>query len=471
VSRQAKGPSNPAKRWRVWWLNPAIAFSVPAAIAGLTAYYTDTSGYQNFWRTPKYFDLSSLGLLLGVVIIFVLGCVIGAGRRVDGGHDSSTDWTLGIRWQSVRLLFRLSFILTMMAYGIWFAVGIQHGLRLGLIYDLIRGASGATYYLHDEYLPTIPGVTTATQFGLAVIALGVPLGAATGWRGVRWQCLTVFTLALVRAFINSERLAVIELLVPFVVSFVWLRPPTGRRARRLTQAAPVLGPVFLYVFFGAAEYFRSWSAFYANRESSFWTFIGLRLMGYYTTALNNGALLWRVRNPLALGLAPMTLEFLGHFPILGDVLRFLFPYVFSSVMISAARYDALLTTSANRELNNPSGIFAPFVDYGLTAGLLYWLLCGSICGCLYKEFKLRTAAGIFLYPMLYIGLIEATRLLYWADGRFFPPMFLLVISSLFVLPKRRRTLRDPGMAAGNKTARLSRSSGGSVTPLGQQDSP
>ena len=285
MSRQAKGPSNPAELWRVWWLNPAVAFSVPAVIAGLTAYYTDTSGYQNFWRTLKYFDLSSLGLLLGVVIIFVLGCVIGSARRGAVDPDSSTNWTRGIRWQSVRLLFRLSFILTVVAYGIWFAVGIKHGLSLSVVYDVIRGTSGATHYLRDEYLPTIPGVTTATQFGLAVIALGVPLGVATGWRGVRWQCLTVFTLALIRAFLNSERLAVIELLVPLVVSFVWLRPPAGRRARRLTQATPVLGPVFLYVFFGAAEYFRSWSAFYANRESSFWTSLGYGSWG--TTRLRS----------------------------------------------------------------------------------------------------------------------------------------------------------------------------------------
>jgi hypothetical protein len=447
VSRQAKGAANPAAIWRVWWLNPAVAFSVPAVIAGVTAYNTDSSGYQNFWRTPKYFDLSSLGLLLGVVIIFVLGCLIGAARRGEGGHDSSTNWMLSIRWQSVRVLFGLSFILTVVAYAVWLAVGIKHGLRFSVISDVIRGSSGANYNIREEYLPTIPGVTTATQFGLAVIALGVPLGVATGWRGVRWRCLVVFALALVRAFLNSERLAVIELLVPFVISFVWLCPPASRRARGLTQAAPVLGPVFLYVFFGAAEYFRSWSNFYANRESSFWTFIGLRLMGYYTTALNNGALLWKVRNPLSLGLAPMTLEFVGRFPILSDVLRFIFPYLFASVTTSDARYTALLATSANPELNNPSGIFGPLSDYGVMGGLLYWLLCGLVCGYLYKEFTRHTAAGVFLYPMLYISLIEATRVLYWAGGRFFPAMFLLVVSVLFVVRKGRvRSLSSPLLA-------------------------
>jgi hypothetical protein len=437
VSRQAKGAANPGAIWRVWWLNPAVALGVPAVITGVTAYNTDSSAYQTFWRTPKYFDLPSLELLLGVVITFVFGCILGAARRGAVDLDSSTNWTLSIRWQSVRMLFRLSFILTAVAYGIWFASAIAHGLSLSVVYDVIRRSSDATFDIRDAYLATIPGVTTATQFGLAVIALGVPLGAATGWRGVRWQCLAVILLAFVRAFLNSERLAVTELLVPLVVSFTWLRPPTGRRARRLTQAAPVLGLVFLYIFFGAGEYFRSWSEFYAKRESSFWSFIGLRLMGYYTTALNNGALLWRVRNPLSLGLTPMTLAFIGRFPILGDVARFLFPYLFSSVTTSDARYAALLATSANPELTNPSGIFGPIADYGVMEGLLYWLLCGLLCGYLYKEFKLHSAAGVFLYPVLYIGLIEAPRVLYWAQGRFLPTMFLLVVSVLFVVRKSR----------------------------------
>jgi hypothetical protein len=77
------------------------------------------------------------------------------------------------------------------------------------------------------------------------------------------------------------------------------------------------------------------------------------------------------------------------------------------------------------------------VDYGVIGGLLYWLLCGLVCGYLYKEFQLRTTAGVFLYPMLFISLIEASRVLYWAEGRFFPPMFLLVISVLYVFRTHR----------------------------------
>jgi oligosaccharide repeat unit polymerase len=427
----------PPPTWRVWWLNPSVAFSIPAVITGVAAYVTAASAYAKYWRTAKYFDLPALSLLLGAVLVFVCGCVLGAARRSDASRNAPTDWKDSVRWPAVRLLFTLSFVLTLVAYVVWFCIAIKNGLRFSVISEVLHGVSGATYNLRDQYLATIPGVTTATQFGIAVIGLGVPLGAAFGWRRVRWQMAIVFALSVVRAFLNSERLAIIELLVPFIVSYIWLCPPASPRGRKLTRIAPVAGPVLLYFFFAAAEYFRSWKSFYVNRESSFWSFIGLRLTGYYTTALNNGALVWKVKDPLAYQGAPQTLDFLWRFPVINHLMPILVPYFHVSLSNSEVHYADLLTAAANLELNNPSGIFGPVVDYGVIGGLLYWLLCGLVCGYLYKEFTQRTAAGIFLYPMLFISLIEAPRVLYWAEGRFFPPMFLLVFSVLFVFRTQR----------------------------------
>jgi hypothetical protein len=437
VSEKSTQVYKPAENGGVWWLSPAVAFSLPAVIAGITAYITASSSYLNFWRTPKYFDIRCLGLLLGVVVVFSGGCLLGGARRRGTARAASADWSLGVRWQLVRMLFRLSFILTVLAYAIWFSMAIKSGLRFSAILDVIHSTGGATDDLRVEYLKTIPGVTTATQFGLAVIVLGVPLGVVTSWKRVRWQLLTVFVLALVRSFLNSERLATIELLVPFIVSVISFRPPATRRARRVIQAAPVFGPLILFIFFAASEYFRSWSTFYSNRETSFWSFVGLRLMGYYTTALNNGAMLWRVTSPLSYRLEPVTLDFIWRFPFMNKVLPLVLPYFGVSAQVSDYRYDALLQATVNPELNNPSGVFGPIVDYGVAGGLLYWFLCGLICGYLFKELRLHKPIGMFLYPLLYVGLIEVSRILYWSEGRLFPAMFLLVISALFILPNRR----------------------------------
>jgi hypothetical protein len=424
----------------VWWLNPAVAFGVPTMIVGVIAYSLGSGDYQQFWRTAKYFDFSCFNLLLAVVFTFVCGCLLGAARRSGRERVSTTDWKLAVRWQSVRLLFNVCFVLSVLAYAIWLAAGIKKGLDLGMILGILRGASDAHYLLRYDYLTTIPGVTTGTQLGITVIVLGVPLGVVNGWRTVRWQLAIVLVLGLIRTFLNSERLAIIELLVPFVVSLIWLQPATSRRLRLLTRSAPIIAGMFLYCFFGAAEYFRSWLDSYARTESNFWEFVAVRLTGYYTTALNNGALLWKVDGPFPLQLPPITLDFVWHFPIIKDLLPVLFPALRAYAGdVADARYTDLLSASANPELTNPSGVFSPLIDYGLTGGLLYWLVCGLICGYLYREFRLRSVAGIFLYPALFISLIEATRVLYWCEGRFFPAMFALVIGVLFMFRETRST--------------------------------
>jgi oligosaccharide repeat unit polymerase len=444
VSESTRQVYNPAGNAGAWWLHPAVAFSLPVVIAGVTAYSTGYSEYSRFWHTHKYFDLSCLSLLFGVVSVFAVGCLLGGARRRETASQPAADWKLDVRWQLVRTLFNLSFALTIIAYSIWFGVAIKNGLRPGVIFEVLHSSADAAGDAVNEHLKTIPGITTGTQFGLVVMALGVPLGAVIGWRRVRWQMLAVLGLAFIRSFLNSERLAIIELLVPFIVSFISFRPPRTRRVHRLVQAAPLFGPILLFFFFAGAEYFRSWTTFYSQRESSFWGFISLRLMGYYTTALNNGAMLWRVSKPLSYGLEPSTLDFLWRFPGANQLLPSVLPYFGVSAQVSDYRYDALLQAAANPELTNPSGVFGPIVDYGVAGGLLYWFLCGLLCGYLYKQLRLHKPAGMFIYPLLYVGLVEAARILYWAEGRLFPAMFLLVVSVLFILSNRRtRTQVSP----------------------------
>jgi oligosaccharide repeat unit polymerase len=442
VSDQTKHASDPATLEGAWWLHPVVVFSMPVVIAGITAYYTNGASYLRHWRTQKYFDASALGLLAVVVLTFACGCLFGGARRRKSGQHYSADWKRDIRWTLVKTLFNLSFTLTIVAYTIWFGMAIKNGLRPSVIYSLLSSSGSTTNSPLDEHLKTIPGVTTATQFGLAVIVLGVPLGTVAGWRRVRWQIMAVFALALVRSFLNSERLAIIELLIPFIVAFISFRRPRSELTFRIIQATPIFGPVLLFFFFAGMEYFRSWTVFYSRTESSFWSFIALRLMGYYTTALNNGAMLWKISGPLSYRLEPATQDFIWRFPFVNQLLPVLSRSFAIPATVSDYRYDALLKAAANPELTNPSGVFGPIVDYGVAGGLLYWFLCGLVCGYLYKELKLRRPAGMFLYPLLYTGLAEAARILYWGEGRLLPSMLLLIIGSCFFLSNRGMGIRS-----------------------------
>ena len=64
-------------------------------------------------------------------------------------------------------------LLTIAGYGIWLLIGLRNGFSLGIIRDLLQGVDKSTAdMIKTEIFPTIPGVTTATQFGIAAVLLG-----------------------------------------------------------------------------------------------------------------------------------------------------------------------------------------------------------------------------------------------------------------------------------------------------------
>lgn len=414
----------------VWWCHPAFALACPAVLVSIAAYTTPAESYSLYWKTGKFFDSTCLLVALGCIAAFTIGALFGQARRSSDPETASADWLHGIPWRPVATVFNVSFVLCVLGYLFWAAVAIKNGINLGLVMDALMGRDGAVYVLREQYLTTVAGVTTLTQFGIATVVLGPALAVVAGWRKVRWQLAIVLFLALMRAILHSERLALIELAVPLIVSWLLLRKPSRNHEglwRNTIRLAPVAGGGVLFLVFSAFEYSRSWLGFYSTQESSFWRFAALRLLGYYSTALNNGALMWKsLTEPL--GAPYFTFAFAWKFPLVNEVVRSVFP----ALSFSEAGYMDLLDSSANPEFNNPGGLFLPVVDFGIAGALLYWAVCGAVCGYLYKEARKRTAAGIFLYPAVFTSLIEVSRVLYWADGRFFPPMFLLVVSVLFL---------------------------------------
>jgi hypothetical protein len=69
----------------------------------------------------------------------------------------------------------------------------------------------------------------------------------------------------------------------------------------------------------------------------------------------------------------------------------------------------------------------PVLDFGFAGALLYWLLAGVACGVLYRLFQQKRTAGLLFYPVLFVGAIELTRIIYWAEGRVFVPLCVLAV--------------------------------------------
>src|SRR5262249_52399018 len=158
------------------------------------------------------------------------------------------------------------------------------------------------YDARFTYLPTVGGVTTLTQFGTAAAVLGAVIGWNIGWKRVRGMLLLIAALSVLRALLNSERFAMFELVVPFVIATVACWYLTGTPKHRLIRGAlnlaPILGTLLLLVLFTGFEYFRSWSNYYAGRDLSLWEFGAMRLLGYYVTSFNNGAYFLHRLDPL-----------------------------------------------------------------------------------------------------------------------------------------------------------------------------
>jgi hypothetical protein len=427
----------------LWWLNPAYVAGLMGALLALAAFIIPESMYRTYWRTPKFFDVTALRMTLACVGMFTCGAMAGAFRRLYSGQPSDADWAERMPWAFLYRVYNACFYLSLFGYAAWAWAAVSRGATLELALGVLRGDKGASYAMKEVYLGTISGITTLTQLAIVCLLLAVLIGVREGWRRVIPKCGILLVLTVIRALLNSERLAVMELALPAAVLFVRLvivdSPRFSRRIWNLLRAAPALGYSGLIVVFGASEYFRSWINFYAGRDMSFWQFVSTRLLGYYVTALNNGALLAQRIDPT--GAPFFTLHLLWRFPVLSGIVDRLYP----NLTLAANETDPYmrhLAVEANPEFNNGSGFLFPVLDFGFAGALLYWLLVGIACGVLYRQFQQKRIAGLLFYPVIFVGAIELTRIIYWAEGRAFVPLCVLAMVT-FVCQSYARRYRIP----------------------------
>ncbi len=426
------------KSHTLWWVHPFWIVAAPLVLISLVAYLLPEATYQANWHTAKAFGASDLLLCLAVVAAFSAGCGLAswtnAGftipRRIStaqpdarGGH------------RELKILFDLGFLATLTGYAIWFGSILKQG-GIGMFTAMLTGEAGASDLLKESSKGSIiTGITTFTQFGMATVLLGTYLGFTKSWRMVRARLALLLGLTMLRAIFLSERLSIIEVVLPSALLLIRLAEFGRARPalRRALVVAPFFGIAALYTLFTFTEYFRSWSSFYAERtDQSLFSFGLLRLLGYYVTALNNGAIEWHEHG--ALYFPYSTLDWLWKFPLVGGTLRLILG---GTNRPSETRGD-LLAASGNPEFNNPSGIFVVFTDLGAPGALLYFFLFGCVAGLLYAAYRRSSVAGLFLYSFLFTGLTELVRISYVDTGRAFPTWALLLVAVLVSWPRQRR---------------------------------
>ena len=436
---------------RVWWLNPVLLFSVINGGLAILATVTSPGTYVERWSTPKYFDGPAMILTVLCIAAFALGASLPGGHFRGWAGPREKPSVSGLPVNTMLWLYRIAVALALLGYVVWGSVAVSHGMNLQVVMDALKGRAGAAYLIREHYLLTVVGVTTCTQFGVAAAVLGSLIAAQCGWRKIGKSLALLFALAFVRALLNTERLAILELVIAMAPAIASMAlGPRAARSRRLRLAilsAPVAGICGVFFLFAGFEYGRSWTTYYAGGSDFFWAFALYRLTGYYVTALNNTAfLLTRLITPERIPF--FTMSFLWRFPFISGLVNAMFP---NFELVNS--YFDTLNTGANAEFNNGGGLLAPAIDFGPCGAILYWLLAGMLSGWIYRSFKRGTAWGLCLYPLLFLGLLEVPRGLYLTGGRATPPICFLILSAyLLAIGQRRAQTAE----AGNESQRFHR---------------
>lgn len=367
------------------------------------------------YGTFKY--LNAGHVVLGALNIVVFACGVLVALRVS--RDTEPD---NPRVDALRYWFRVSLALTFFGYAVWFLVGLKNGVSPGLFLELLAAdGAGHAESMREDYFPTIPGVTTCTQFGLSSVLLGVLLY----FRGDRWVgkwLVALLLVSCVRSVLLSERMAMVELALPAIVLGLRLvvLPIRGASGWRVAgNALPIVAPLLLAIMFGGFEYFRSWQH-YKNEFNSYPKFVVWRLSGYYTTAHNNGAMAMVTQPPRRLPY--FTAEALWRFPGVGKS-PLGYEKLTSVDMIES--HERMLENYGAPELNSEGGLFQPLLDWGLPLSLVCWFGYGFLSGRAYHGFLGGHLGGLLFYPVLFLTLFDVPRLLLITDPRLTPTFAFL----------------------------------------------
>ena len=412
---------NPLSMWLPWWFRPSrllLGASLPAVLLfSLSPHSMSQSKAQALYGTPDMI----LGIF--VVLVLALAAMVGESRifpQLFGGFidkHSSQARLNSLQHTPPRIVEALlSPKLDWILMGVFVGAHIVFFRGFFMNPGLIAGVLGGNLELKHSF-KTIPGVTTWTQVAIVLGAL----------RGLRWsgilpgkvKLISVFHLVFfgtlfIRAVLWSERLALIEGVVPF---FVCAMPRIGRSIRPtgkfLLQFFPLVVPILLLLMFTSFEALRSWQSNSAEHSNVF-VFGWKRLFTYYYEALNTGAAIIQVSGFYDSITMPMgTKEYDQVF-------------------------EGLYQGTLDEEFNNGSGIWHLAVLTGNLFLIPSLLVLGSFMGSTYRAFREGRLFGL-LYPIVFLEIVEILRIHYWAGtNRVLPATIVILVILAWSLTVKSR---------------------------------
>lgn len=416
-AREATLPRAPARSAAdLWWLHPARIMLLALLPIYLSYLLFD------FARVVKNVYIPGWGYAWGVVLL--LSVAVGSVWALSGARRGTVR---AAPPQVSRGVMLVLLGLSSAAYAIWL------GPLLGkpqVLMDLILGRRSEV----RDVVSTVSGVTTLTQLGVAyMIAYAIKTGAGVQKvsRIEHAGFVALIVLAVFRAFVWAERLAVIEMLVCFLIARMAFVTVASPQRWRLASIIPIAAPPVLYLLFTAGEYFRAWP-YYVNQYSSVWAFTIDRLMTYYATAANNGIGMLADITAWPYYTGVFAMEWAYIMPGVGPLLE--------SAFGSARGVDDIwLNSFARIEFNSSTAYFRVVLDLGYFGSALYFLAIGYLIGRAYAGYRVGRLFGLLTFPVFVLFLIESLRYNYLTEPRIVPLGLGLAIVALDVRRLRHRS--------------------------------
>jgi hypothetical protein len=418
-------PFEPFRGPTPYWLHPFFLVTCCLGIPALVTHWLPASVFEIEWHTPKVFSAQNALTVAYVIAAFGAGALAlwfwRQHVRRGGYYYSEEKGGLIERERILHAIYLGTASLSLFGSIVWIAYSAHQGLGLGDALGALRGDAEAVFRIRSK-AATIPGLTTFTQFGMAAAILAGMLWYRKGSVVTRSLFLAIIVAAFLRAFLRAERLAFIEIIVPFGISLLPELIARWRSAffRLFLLLMPAFAVVALVAFFTIAEAGRSYEAkLEGGLQSSATEYGANRIGGYYGTALNNGAYILEKLPPSRMPY--FALEWFWKFPGLQDITAGSEMTGYNSDVLYAS-----LSADMNVEFNNTSGIFCYEYDFGRVGLIVVSFFVGVISFSLFGSFRNGGAAGRLLYPLCAVAFMELARIPYLTSKRAFASVALVI---------------------------------------------
>jgi oligosaccharide repeat unit polymerase len=366
------------------------------------------------WQVPKDFNLLRL-----LYYFFLVACLV-VGTLFTKTKNLNQQNSLEPEFKKINFAYWLLVNLMLVGYLFWIFFILERGGGIGLLMQAFSPTAG-TYSRLNQYVSGVAGITSLTQFGPGAAALaGYFRAKDEPWK---FKVLIIWVPALFRAVINAERIAIIEVVIPFFI--MWFLYAKNLKRPKI-EISIAVGLAVTYI--AVAEYTRSWLSYYSLAyHGKLSSFLLERIQGYYVTSVNNGFLLIDHYGPGPR--APFgTFDFFFRFPVIKNLFRNLPMSGLNPAGDSLSTYGSF----SNPGFNNPNGLLVFVIDWGWLIAPIAAVLLGIFVSIFYQKAIKGDFAALVYFSSTFYGFIELPRYLLWANSRSFLYLItFLILRNLF----------------------------------------